>query len=172
MKILNHTFFKCLLALLTMTIVFACSGSDDEKEIAQEEEKENEEVEQEETPIYTFNKPCITWGTSMTAVKEQMSKYNLLHEDSQLLIYEGDQTESLISYAFNEANLFATSVYIESSSTTMTDLKQAFIGYSESSDAAAYFDETTYTIGEITTSTFSGSSYYCVSWCNSNLLIN
>lgn len=140
--------------MAVVLVVFFLSGcSDDDKE------------------IYVFNKPCLQWGVSQETVKQQMNNFILLYNDNYTLIYKGQDSESLISYAFESDELYAANVFIREDMTTLSEIEQSFNGYSKELDGQtlSYVNKKKTTLGQISVETKSGKDYFCISWCNYDL---
>ena len=141
MKYLSTIVCYCNAVILSIFVLTSC------------ESKNDDDISNKEMPIYVYNAPCITWGASKTFVKKQMDGFKLLHEDEHTLIYNGNQTEDLISYGFDSNKLFVTNVFIQCEKATTEDIKQSFIGYlpQVGYNETTYLNEEKETIGEITT---------------------
>ena len=124
---------------------------------------DNEDIQ---TPVFVFNKPCLQWDLSQSDVKEEMKSFSLLYEDGGMLIYEGKDTESLITYDFQYNKLGTSCVFIKSDLVSLSDVSQAFNGYSTLPEyiETTYINLQTNTVGELTTVEKNGQTYYCLAW--------
>ena len=112
-----------------------------------------------------YNEPCQEWGLPLTSVKQLMQDFKLLAEDDDMLVYEGNRKESIISYGFESQKLCSASVFISTDSIEITDLTQSFSRYEQLSDydELTYVYATTNTVGEIALVEKSDNTYYCLS---------
>ena len=70
-----------------------------------------------------YAEPYIQWGATKTKVKNAMSSYELLQEDTDRLYYDGKYKEYYSGYFFENNKLTDNLVVFEQSATTLTELK-------------------------------------------------
>lgn len=115
-------------------------------------------------PQYSFLKPCLDWGGSKSQIASKMVDYDLvLNEDNTLCYQSNSET---IAYAFKNDKL-NTVVVIPSSTLSLDEIKEAFVGYTLLSqyDNIVYLNKDSNTIAEIE----KNYGYYTISWSQYDL---
>jgi hypothetical protein len=121
-------------------------------------------------PYPEYVMPCTQWGLSMDEVKEMMSDYKLVHQDSQKLVYENENPYIVISYEFASGKLYLASRYSNDANETDYNSFIQYIhrAYQEVREhgTSHYWDEQTRTFMQISgvETTASKNSYTCFSW--------
>ncbi len=121
-------------------------------------------------PYPEYVMPCTQWGLSMDEVKEMMSDYKLVYQDSQKLVYENENPYIVISYEFASGKLYLASRYSNDANETDYNSFIQYIhrAYQEVREhgTSHYWDEQTRTFMQISgvETTASKNSYTCFSW--------
>jgi len=121
-------------------------------------------------PYPEYVMPSTEWGISMDEVKELMSDYKLIHQDSIKLVYGNENPYIVMSYEFVSDKLYLTSRYSCDDNEIDYDsyiryIHRSYQQVKEHGDSS-YWDDETRTFMQITgvETPISKTNYTCFSW--------
>ena len=99
-------------------------------------------VSQKASEVKTiYREPYTTWGAAKTQVKSYMSSYTQYSEDTEMLVYEGRNMETLFMYMFENQKLYLAVVAINRLETTKDKIAEQLLknGYKRQGAASYLF---------------------------------
>lgn len=143
--------------LISLTLLISCSSEND-SELS--------------TPIYLYPAPVLEWGAPISAIKSQLthlsfiSDKGLTEHTNNVIVYLSIEPYALFSYCFKDHSLTTVTVFIKASEFSKQEILQSFNGYERIPDLGeeVFFNQTSNTLGEISTIYRSDTEYYCIGW--------